>query len=79
MYTVELKPCPECGGNITLYSHCSFKDDYNCFARCSNCKREFPMPEAWLASHGTRIYPASIKRAHRCWNRRAGQSEANNG
>jgi uncharacterized protein with PIN domain len=66
-----LEPCPECEGKITLYSHCSMTDNYNSFARCGNCKKEFPMPEAWLKSHGVHIYPASIKKAERCWNRRA--------
>jgi hypothetical protein len=70
---MELKPCPKCNGKIVLYSRCCIDADYNCFAKCEACGKEYPMPEARLASYGARIYPASIKKAERCWNRRADQ------
>ena len=68
---MKLENCPECSGEITLYSRCLVDTDYNCFARCGKCGKEYPMPEAWLATRGVKIYPASIKKAERCWNRRA--------
>ena len=67
----NLESCPACGGEITLYSHTALGDDYNCFARCGNCTTEFPMPEAYLVAIGARIYPSSIRKAERCWNRKA--------
>jgi len=66
-----LENCPCCGGNIVLYSRCRMDTDHNCFARCDSCKNEYPMPEAKLATYGVRIYPSSIKKAERCWNRKA--------
>lgn len=67
---MKLNSCTKCGGKIKLYI-CNGKDTYNCFARCENCKTEYPMPEAHLVVKGTRIYMSSIKKAERCWNKRA--------
>lgn len=66
-----LENCPSCGGRIILYSCCRIEVPYNCFARCEECRTEYPMPEAWLVTYGVRIYPSSIKKAERCWNRKA--------
>ena len=68
---MKLEKCPYCGGKITLYSHTVLGDNYNCFARCGGCKTEFPMPEAYLAASGVRIYPSSIRKAERFWNQKA--------
>lgn len=67
----NLEPCPKCGGEIDLYSCACWDKAYNCFALCLTCGVKYPMPEAELKSHGTRIYPASIKKAERLWNERA--------
>ena len=69
----ELKPCPECGGEIALYSCCRIdvNYNYNCFAKCQKCKKEYPMPEVELKTYGTRIYSASVRKAERLWNLRA--------
>ena len=66
-----LENCPSCGGRIILYSRCRIGADHNCFARCERCRTEYPMPEAWLATNGARIYPSSAKKAERCWNSKA--------
>lgn len=66
-----LENCPSCGGEIVMYSHVRLGDNYNCFARCKQCKAEYPMPEARLIACGVRIYPSSIRKAERCWNRKA--------
>ena len=71
MNHLKLENCPNCGGKITLYSHTSLADNYECFARCSECKTEYLMPEVHFATHGVWIYPASIKKAERLWNERA--------
>lgn len=71
MNHLKLENCPNCGGKITLYSHTSLADSYECFARCSECKTEYPMPEVHFATHGIWIYPSSIKKAERIWNERA--------
>lgn len=63
----DLKPCPICNGEITLYSSCDIKNGSNCFARCNSCKAEFVLPME-LKARGVRIYPTSIKKAHRIWN-----------
>lgn len=57
----ELELCPDCGGEIVLYSS-SMTAGYNCFARCKKCNKETPMPEAELKTHGATIYPSSIKK-----------------
>lgn len=68
----NLKPCPKCGGKISLYSTTDPNRSYNCFAKCKSCKEEYPMPEANLKTYsGVKIYPQSIKKAIRLWNERA--------
>ena len=63
----DLKPCPKCKGEIELYSSCYLTNESNCFARCKSCKSEFVVPTE-LKAKGVKIYPASIKKAHRIWN-----------
>ena len=65
--TDDLKPCPKCKGKIRLYSSCNFTDGGYCFARCELCGTEFVVPTE-LKARGAKIYPASIKKAHRIWN-----------
>ncbi len=67
----ELRLCPKCGGEIVLYSCCRIDVNYNCFAKCQKCKKEYPMPEAELKTYGARIYSASIRKAERLWNLRS--------
>lgn len=74
---MALNPCPRCAGEIKLYSRTRMDADHNCFARCEKCGAEYPMPEAQLVANGVRIYPSSIKKAERCWNRRS-EKEAPN-
>lgn len=64
----DLKPCPKCQGEIELYSSCNYTNGINCFARCKLCKAEFVVPTE-LKANGVKIYPASIKKAHRIWNK----------
>ncbi len=65
----NLEPCPKCGGKIRLYSCCCPDTDYDSFARCTACKTEIPIRGITLAANGTRIYPSSIKKVIRHWNR----------
>lgn len=65
----NLEPCPKCGGKIRLYSCYRPDADYNIFARCTACKTEIPIRGIMLKLKGTRIYPSSIKKAIRHWNR----------
>ena len=67
MKTDNLKPCPKCKGEITLYSSCYITNGSNCFARCESCKSEFAIPTE-LKVKGVKIYPASMKKARRLWN-----------
>lgn len=71
MTHISLEPCPACGGEIVLYSTTRMGINYNCYAKCKACGTEYPMPEARLAANGARIYPSSIRKAERCWNRLA--------
>lgn len=66
----DLRPCPECGGKIKLYSSVNPEHpEYNCFAKCQSCKKEYPMPKARLKTYqAIKIYPQSIKKAIRIWN-----------
>lgn len=69
---------PKVRREIILYSCCQIGINYNCFAKCQNCKAEYPMPEAELKTYdGAKIYSASIRKAERLWNERANQ-ESNN-
>lgn len=67
----NLASCPRCGGIVRLYGCSVPVDGVNCFARCADCRREYPLPKAWLKSRGVTIYPQSIKKAVRVWNETA--------
>ena len=47
-----IAPCPVCGGEIKLYSHCGKPD---CKAVCQSCKKGFPF-------HANLYAPMSLKR-----------------
>lgn len=76
MSDTELKPCPECGGEIKLYS-CSNKP-YSATAKCQKCRKEYPLPTVKLKvwkSNPIRISKSMIRDAERAWNRRINQHE----
>lgn len=78
MSDTELKPCPECGGEVELYSSCNPNRPYSAFARCMVCKREYPLPTVKLKvwkSNPIRISKSMIHDAEIAWNRRVNQHE----
>lgn len=69
-----LKPCPECGGKIKLYSNMNPNNQFFSFARCTSCKKEYPLPTVKLRtwkSNPIRISKRMIREAEEAWNRRA--------
>lgn len=72
MSDTELKPCPSCGGKITLYSVCNPKIPYSAMARCEKCRKEYPLPKVKLKtwkSNPMRISESMVKDAEREWNK----------
>lgn len=77
----ELKTCPVCGGEIVLYSCMNPEIPYFAFARCKNCKKEFPLPKVKLKvwkSRPTRISQTMINQATREWNKMAEEFNTEN-
>lgn len=70
---LNISPCPYCEGKVRMYSTADpERKGYNCFAKCTKCNQEFPMPEAWLKTYkAIHIWPQSIKKAVRLWNKKA--------
>ena len=64
----KLKPCPKCGGEIKLYSVCKMDINYNCFARCHECKAEYILPDIKFELSGVKINKKSIREAEIAWN-----------
>ena len=65
----ELKPCPNCKGQVTLYVNI----ERGVFARCKQCKSEFEvctMAEAPTYG-GTKIRKSTVQKIIKKWNRRA--------
>lgn len=60
-----IAPCPVCGGEIKLYSHCGKPD---CKAVCQSCKKGFPFHANLKTYAGTKIYASSIRKSVRMWN-----------
>ncbi len=76
MKNIELKPCPECGGQIKLYSVCKPNIPYSACAKCQNkkCRKEYPLPNVKLKtwkSNPIRISKTMIKQAEKEWNKLA--------
>lgn len=70
----KIKPCPECGGNVELYSVCNPEIPYSAFARCQKCKKEYPLPKVKLKtwkSNPIRISKTMISQAEKEWNNMA--------
>lgn len=69
----KLKPCPHCGGDIKLYSDLNPNDKFVAFARCTSCKKDYPLPTVKLStwkSNPIRISKKMINDAVKAWNRR---------
>lgn len=60
-----IAPCPVCGGEIKLYSHCGKPD---CKAVCQSCKKGFPFHANLKTYAGTKIYASSVRKSVRMWN-----------
>ena len=76
MEEIKLKLCPKCGGKIKLYSHIKPGDNYFMLARCTSCKKEYPLPTVKLRtwkSNPIRISKKMIHDAEKAWNKRAGE------
>lgn len=72
MSEIELKPCPKCGGTVKLYSKIDPEDNCDCYAKCLLCKAEYPFKVHFkLKPKSAKIYPQSIEKAKRIWNRGA--------
>lgn len=70
----QLKPCPSCGGDIKLYSNLNPNDNFFAFARCTYCKKEYPLPTVKLSTWDSKrigISKKMINDAVKAWNRRA--------
>ena len=64
----ELKPCPKCGGEITIYTGI-FR---GAFAKCKNCKSEFDicgMDKIPTINGGVKIRQCTVDKIKRMWNR----------
>lgn len=75
MSEIKLKSCPKCGGKIKLYSNMNPNDNTFAFARCTSCKKEYPLPavKLWTGKSNTiRISKRMIREAAEAWNKRAG-------
>lgn len=66
---VELKPCPECKGEITIYTNVA----RGAFAVCQECKREFDIcgTDQIPTYNGCRFRKSTADKIRRMWNRRA--------
>ena len=64
---VGLMPCPECGGNITLWVNM----DVGAFASCHVCKKHFPVCEMKEIPvyGGYKIRKTTKEKVKRMWNR----------
>ena len=65
---IELKPCPNCDGEILLYSNGPKRGVY---AKCKACGSEYPIPvkiKTWK-SNPIRISDITIRKAKEQWNR----------
>lgn len=79
MSETKLKPCPKCGGEIKLYSDLDPNDPYVAFAKCTKCKKEYPLPTVKLKtwkSNPARISAEMIHDAEKAWNKQEGQKGA---
>lgn len=75
---MELKVCPKCGGDISLYPQCYPREDgNNCFAHCNKCHTEFIVAALLIEEAiykdgllvGVRHTDKSIKKARNEWNK----------
>lgn len=71
MSETKLKKCL-CGGDVKLYSVCNPNLPYSAMARCTLCKKEYPLPNVKLRtwkSNPTRISRTMVKDAEKEWNK----------
>lgn len=62
----RLNPCPNCGGTVTLYSHCNPSVPYHVSAECKECKKVFSLPNVKLKLV---VSKAMIDKAENEWNK----------
>lgn len=65
----ELLPCPNCNGEIKLYSRCGV----GAVAECQNCKEEFVVcgMEELKIYNGCRIRSSTVRKIEKMWNKQA--------
>lgn len=71
MMNDKLKPCPFCGGEIKLYSHCG-NDYFGCLAKCQDCDAEYKLKTKLVfLKNSVKISKTVFAKATKEWNRRA--------
>ena len=62
----ELAPCPECQGEISLYTNI----EKGVFARCKRCKSEFDVCDMAQVPlyRGVKIRKSTIRKIKKLWN-----------
>ncbi len=69
MKETELKPCPICNGEITIY----ISVERGVFARCKLCKNEYDVCDVDKVPtyDGVKIRKSTVRKIEKIWNRRA--------
>ncbi len=77
MADVKLKPCPDCNGEIKIYTNIS----RGAFSKCQKCKKEVDIcgMDKIPLYRGVRIRKSTIAKIKRMWNRMAERCVDNNG
>lgn len=72
----NLNKCPQCGGDIILMTNPFHYDlDCDCFARCTNCKKEYELPSVKLKIlKNLRISKTTLHEAESAWNKQQNEN-----